>query len=235
MPMFIGRRKVATFSFLSKKIEHKLQGWQNNPLSKAGKLTLLKTAAHVVPNFWMGKGIKWLAWEKLCSFKKDGGLGCKSLREFSTAMLAKQAWRIINGINPLVTSIMQAQYFPNSSFLEAKMGANLIYVWRSLMQTQEVMRQGCRRRIGNGKSTRIWQVPWLKCPVNGYITTIMPEELKEARVENLFAENRKEWDEDVLKDIFNERDYEQIRNIQIPLGDRKDKWVWSFDDKGNSP
>ncbi|XP_074323039.1 uncharacterized protein LOC141659986 [Apium graveolens] len=104
------------------------------------------------------------------------------------------------------------------------MGANLSYVWRSLMQAQEVMKQGCRRRIGNGKSTRIWQVPWLKCPLNGYITTVMPEELKETRVENLFAENRKEWDGDVLKDKFNDRDCEQIRNIQIPLGHREDKW-----------
>ncbi|XP_017248940.1 uncharacterized protein LOC108219886 [Daucus carota subsp. sativus] len=53
MPMYVGRRKVATFSFLSDKISKKLQVWQNQTLSKAGNVTLLKTAAEVVPNFWM--------------------------------------------------------------------------------------------------------------------------------------------------------------------------------------
>lgn len=53
MPMCVGRRKTATFSFLSERIDQKLQTWQNQTLSKAGKILLLKTAAQVVPNFWM--------------------------------------------------------------------------------------------------------------------------------------------------------------------------------------
>lgn len=217
--MVVGRRKAATFSFLDEKVDQKLQGWQNQVLSKAGKVTLLKTAAQVVPDFWMsmlliplevcdkiekrmnafwwgngegGKGIKWLSWERLCSVKEAGGLGFKRLREFNIAMLAKQAWRIVNETNPLVTCIMRARYFPNSNFLDAKMGSNPSYVWRSLMEAQDIVRQGFRKRIGNGESTGIWQVPWLLCSENGYLTTDMPEELKEARVEGLIDENRKE-------------------------------------------
>lgn len=53
MPMAVGRRKRATFSFLVEKVEQKLQGWDKQVLSKAGKVTLLKTAAQVIPNFWM--------------------------------------------------------------------------------------------------------------------------------------------------------------------------------------
>lgn len=67
---------------------------------------LLKTAAQTVPNFWMSlllvpaeicnriqrqmnafwwggggnsRGIKWYAWDRLCSAKEDGGLGFKNL------------------------------------------------------------------------------------------------------------------------------------------------------------
>lgn len=116
--MIVGRRKSATFSFLLERIQQKLQGWQNQSLSKAGKITLLKTAAQVVPNFWMsmfciplavcegiektmnafwwgdgrsGRGIKWMSWERLCEIKEDGGLGFKQLRSFNVAMLAKHA------------------------------------------------------------------------------------------------------------------------------------------------
>lgn len=57
------------------------------------------------------RGIKWLAWDKLCVSKEGGGLGCKNLRNFNVAMLAKQGWRIINNVNSLVTRLMQARYF----------------------------------------------------------------------------------------------------------------------------
>lgn len=53
MPMYIGQKKTGTFSFLLDKVEQKLQCWQNQPLSKAGKVTLLKMTTQVIPNFWM--------------------------------------------------------------------------------------------------------------------------------------------------------------------------------------
>lgn len=41
--------------------------------------------------------------------KEDGGLGFKRLKSFNVSMLAKQAWRLINNTNPLVTKLMQAR------------------------------------------------------------------------------------------------------------------------------
>lgn len=65
-------------------------------------------------------------------------------------MLAKQAWRLVNGSNQLVTNIMKARYYPESDFLNANLGNNPSYIWRSIIAAQDVMRQGCRKRIGNG-------------------------------------------------------------------------------------
>lgn len=114
--MYIERHKSATFMFLQDRVEQKLQGWNNQAISKAGKITLLKTAAQMIPNFWMSlflvpaeicegiekrmnafwwcngsanRGIKWMNWEKLCEVKEGGGLGFKKLRDFNVAMLAK--------------------------------------------------------------------------------------------------------------------------------------------------
>lgn len=72
-----------------------------------------------------------MLWERLCAFKEDGGLGFKKLRSFNVKMLAKQACRIITNANPLVTSLMRARYFPHKYFLNASIGTNLSYVWRS--------------------------------------------------------------------------------------------------------
>lgn len=54
MPMTVGRRKVSTFKFLVGKVEQKLQVWGHKNIFKGGKVTLLKTAAQTIPNFWMG-------------------------------------------------------------------------------------------------------------------------------------------------------------------------------------
>lgn len=173
-------------------------------ISKLGKVTLLKTAAQIIPNFWMNMfllpleicdgfekkmnvfwwthgrtwgGIKWLSWSKMCE-AKGGGLGFKHMHTFNIAMLEKQGWRLLNNMYPLVTKLMSAKYFQKTSFLDATLGV----AWRSILAAQESIRQGCRRRIGDGKSTRVWQVPWLSCLESGYITTELPEELKDIQV-----------------------------------------------------
>lgn len=117
MPMRIGRKKGEVFQFVKEKIKQKLQGWQNKDISKAGKVTLLKTTAQSIPNFWMNlllipeslceeienlmnsywwgnaatstREIRWKSWKRLCVVKEGGGLGMKDLHQFNIAMLAK--------------------------------------------------------------------------------------------------------------------------------------------------
>ena len=178
------------------------------------------------------KGVKWMSWERLCGVKEDGGLGFKKLRSFNIAMLAKQSWRLINNINPIVTQLMRARYYPNSYFLNAQIAANPSYACRSIIESKDVVRQGCKRRIGDGSSTKIWKVPWLLCPENGFLTTEMPDELKDATVSGLMDETRGGWDDDILYDIFNDRDTELIRRIPVSNRRRIDIWYWLNDDRG---
>lgn len=117
LPMHIGRKKNNVFKFLSDRISQKLQGWGNKSISKGGRIVLLKNTAQNMPKFWRNlflipneicsriqhqinafwwgngvsnKGIRWLAWDKLCSAKEGGGLGFKELNKFNIAMLTKQ-------------------------------------------------------------------------------------------------------------------------------------------------
>lgn len=123
------------------------------------------------------KGIHWMAWDKLCEGKYNGGLGFKDLRCFNVAMLAKQGWRLLNGYYRLVTALMKARYFPTINFLNEQLGSNPSYMWRSILEAQSVVRQGSRRRIGNREETEVWSVPWFPCKRNGFITTNAPHHL----------------------------------------------------------
>lgn len=126
---------------------------------------------------------------------------------------------------------MKARYFPNCEFLDAKISANPSFVWRSIMSAHDVIKQGCRKRIGNGENTKVWKVSWLPCGENGYLTTCMPPELENLKLKNLMEDDRRSSDHETVRDIFNERDVELI--LKIPLSARdSDVWFQYHDAEG---
>ena len=93
--------------------------------------------------------------------KSEGGMGFKDLKAFNLAFLAKQRWRLTQNTKSLAHRVLKAKYFLNSNFLEAQIGKNLSYTWRSLMAAQEVLRRGLRWNIGNERKTKIWADRWI--------------------------------------------------------------------------
>lgn len=141
-------------------------------------------------------------------------------------MLAKQGWRLLNKGNHLVTNIIEARYFPNCDFLDAKLCANPSFLWRSILASHESIRKGCRKRIGNGHDTFVWKVSSLPCVDNGYLTSSMPQEQEDINVQDMTEGNARCWDRVVLRDLFNTRDVDLILKIPLPLRDIHDTWFW---------
>ncbi|VFQ74389.1 unnamed protein product [Cuscuta campestris] len=116
--------------------------------------------------WWSAKGsnassIKWMSWKRLSIPKKFGGMGFKEIRNFNVAMLGKKGWRFLTKHVALVSRVFKARYFPKSSFLEASLRGTPSYCWRSIFKAQPLIKQGIRRRVGNGRDTLVWGSPWL--------------------------------------------------------------------------
>ena len=106
-------------------------------------------------SFWWGskdgkRKTSWVSWETMCTPKFTGGLGFRDIELFNLAMLARQAWRILQNPEALSARILKAIYFPQADFLEAELGSHPSQVWRAIFEGRNAMKQCLIRRIGIG-------------------------------------------------------------------------------------
>lgn len=261
LPNILGRNKSTALGFLKDKVRQRVQSWDGRWISQAGREVLVKSVVQALPTYamsvflipmniikdlermiskyWWGasstgaKKIHWLSWSELSKHKSVGGLGFRDFRDFNLSMLGKQAWRILSNPDSLVAQIYKARYFPNSSFLEASLGNNPSFIWRSVWEAKAVITAGARWKVGMGNKINIVGQPWLPDDQHPYVTSDLTG-LEQHTVSSLMCMDCKEWDVDILRDMFNARDQGCIASIQLSITDEDDRWYWSKENSGQS-
>ncbi|XP_031092290.1 uncharacterized protein LOC115996984 [Ipomoea triloba] len=99
------------------------------------------------------------------------------------------------------------------------------------MASHDMVCNGVRRRIRDGKSTLIWGHPWLPDDPSPMIQTTMPAGLNGSLVSGLIDEGSGMWDHTILTDIFLPNDVNRILKIPISPG-YEDSWFWYGDPRG---
>lgn len=87
--------------------------------------------------------------------KSAGGLGFRNLLMFNKALLAKQCWRLIQYPHSLISQILKAKYFSNSSFLDSEIGKRPFFIWRSFMAAKDLISHCIIWRIGDETSIKV--------------------------------------------------------------------------------
>jgi hypothetical protein len=257
MPSYIGRAKTKTFQYIKDKVWNKIQGWKEKLLSKAGKEILIKAAAQAIPvytmscfdltkslcddlssmicSFWWSQmdktnKIHWVSWGTLSKPKRVGGLGFRDLYAFNKAMLAKQAWRLLQNPSSLCARVLAAKYHPEGTILEAKVKHGISYSWRSILKGVQILKLGLIWRVGNGRTINIWTDPWLPRDFPRKVMTTRGRSII-SRVEELIDPTTNFWDTQLVNEMFVAEDAKII--LQIPIHDHtKDFIAWHFDKKG---
>ena len=168
----------------------------------------------------------------MCLKKKDGGLGFRDLEAFNLALLAKQGWRIIQNPNSWLHKVPKAKYFKRSCFIEAQLGNNPSYTWRSLMESESIIDRGLRWIIGNGRSVNVWRDRLL--PTLDSFKVISPRGQGSVveRVEHLLDMERGLWDVDKVQNTFLPFEAEAVLGIPISPSLPNDSRIWAWSNNG---
>lgn len=88
-------------------------------------------------------------------------MGFNDLQAFNDALLAKQLWRILTKPNCLMSKVLKQKYLPKCDIFQAKVPVQASWLWRSWASARYLLREGCRWRVGDGKSISVWEDSWL--------------------------------------------------------------------------
>ena len=159
--------------------------------------------------------------------KENGGMGFQEFHCFNKALLAKQLWRLWKNPDSLVARIMKAKYFPKGEALDASLGSKPSYVWRSILSTKYLLKEGLIWRIGDGEKARIWGERWISNPKRILTQSNQNHLFTEAKVSELIIKELGVWDANILKVFFREEEVRAIQSIPLSNTHQADKMIWS--------
>lgn len=159
-------------------------------------------------------------------------MGFKTLRDFNLAMLAKQVWRFHTKPHSLISRCFKAKYFPQSDILQASLGYNPSYVWRSIHNSIWVILKGSYWKIGNGESAKVWGDNWVPLHNGFKILTKEMEPFSIRHVKDLINMDSSSWDTEILNNLFLPIDKDHIEQIPIINTTNIDEYMWMHEPTG---
>ncbi|CAI0556201.1 unnamed protein product [Linum tenue] len=128
--------------------------------------------------------------------------------------------------------VLKARYFPRCDILNAKIGNNPSYIWRSLVKPKDEIVDGFRWRVGDGESIKVWDDWWI--PNTRKLLPVQQDnEIRDnLRVSSLIDRDNGWWDIPKLRALFFANDQTEIMKIPLRNPPTNDIVVWSEADNG---
>lgn len=93
---------------------------------------------------WFGtnnsKGAK-VKWTKICSPKKEGGLGLKKIEDWNKAYIARLIWLLFAGSKSLWIAWVHAHLLKDQSFWTSKLHSGISWTRRKILNFRETGRK----------------------------------------------------------------------------------------------
>lgn len=100
-----------------------------------------------------------------------------------------------------------------------------------MLEAQILLKRGMYRRVGDGYDVNIKLDPWLPSEEDPYIHSTS-ESIEGQMISSLMVPSQRQWDEEVVTDIFDTRDANLIMSILLQSAG-VDSWYWCKERMGN--
>uniref|UniRef100_A0A803P654 Reverse transcriptase zinc-binding domain-containing protein n=1 Tax=Cannabis sativa TaxID=3483 RepID=A0A803P654_CANSA len=195
-----------------------IQSWEGRFLSKAGKEFLIKTVEQSLPSYAMNVFLL-----PMDTYQEMEQLMCKFWWQASAKNNKGIHWKSWERLT--IHKSKGGMGFRNLRDFNLSLlnlGGNPSFVWRSILEAQEVVREGVRCRIGDGSTVNILSDPWLPDSKNLKVSSTHPTLLNQT-VSVLMSTRDVAWDVDLVHDLFNDWDANLI--LSIPLSSSRERDV----------
>ena len=173
-----------------------------------------------------------MSWDRMTRTKSQGGLGFRDMRIFNQALLAKQAWRLVQRPDSMCARVLKSKYYPKGNIMDTVFPSDASLVWRGIERGLELLKKGMIWRVGNGKSIQILRHNWI--PRQEGMTIMSLKNRSRIRwVNQLIIPNTNEWNRPLIHSLFYEFDALEICKIRIPSSPVGDVLAWNHEKDGN--
>ncbi|KAL0311521.1 UNVERIFIED_CONTAM: putative ribonuclease H protein [Sesamum angustifolium] len=127
---------------------------------------------------------------------------------------------------------LAADFFWHDGDRRPQVGNRPSFTWRSIIAARELLKSGCRWRIGTGHSVDVWKDPWIPRPASFRIITPNVHNVQNMCVSNLISPITREWDVDTINALLWPVDREAILQIPLSTSGGPDLLIWHYSNNG---
>jgi hypothetical protein len=162
--------------------------------------------------------------------KDCGGLGFRVMRLFNQALLARQAWRLIQYPDTLCAQLLKAKYFPNGLLIDSVFTGNRSSTWHAIQYGLELLKQLVIWRVGNGAQIRASRDPWIPRDSNHRPRSAQGRCRYHCVAD--FLQPGGSWNLQSLHLYFEQEDIEEIIKIKTSPKNEQDFIAWHPEKRG---
>jgi hypothetical protein len=130
------------------------------------------------------------------------------------ALLARQAWRVIQFLESLCARLLRAKYYPHGELIDTVFPGDASPSWHGIEDGLALVKKGIIWWVGASNKIQIWRDSWIPRPPSFKIS------LKKGRsrirwVSQLMQPGHREWDLQVLNSCLYPRDVDEVCKIRL--------------------
>ena len=150
---------------------------------------------------------------------------------FNQALLARQAWRLIQRPDSLCARVLKSKYYPHGELIDTVFASEASPVWRGIEHGLELLKAGLIWRVGDGRRINIQRDNWIP----------RREGLKPASfirrstlrwVNQLMQPDGVGWNTELIYQLFYRFDADEICSIKLPRSGGSDVLAWHYEKSG---